>query len=68
MYLESERQLWHVSLDTFFTSNSQNPKTGTFATFFLFVHSKTPPTHKTNCFASGSLWAGKARIRMFNKV
>lgn len=51
MYLESERQLWHVSLDTFFTSNSQNPKTGAFVTFFFFVHSKTPPTHKTKCFA-----------------
>lgn len=35
MYLESEKQLWHVSLDMFFTSNSQNPKTGTFAYIFF---------------------------------
>lgn len=68
MLLESERQIWHVSLDMCFTPNPCNPKTGIFAYIFFSLHSRTPPTHKADCFASGSLWVSKARIRMFNKV
>lgn len=60
-----------VFLDMFFTPNSWNPKDWYFCilfVFFSFLHSRPPPTHKAHCFASGSLWVGKARIRMFNKV
>lgn len=60
-----------VFLYMFFTRNSWNPKDWYFCilfVFFSFLHSRSPPTHKAHCFASGSLWVGKARIRIFNKV